>query len=526
MDDESQWTSHESQSVDLEPAASAFVYHSNQLLAHCDMCRGIFSLETETNEGSESLCICRECKSMVLNNPEAAVPMRDSHRRRHHRRRARVRSRYSSSESIDDFSHHFSQLINMVRQNQLVLPGTSAPELETQNDATNSATVLHHRTSTRTSRSGSRRWSRGLSDNESEYMDSLIDDTDSNVSISVYGVLPGENDSVSFSVYGGESDASIENFNQLDGVSNIDSDTDIDPMHAGLDQWNSDDQDDDGEWEEMNTNGHNNTGDNIDFQRGSESPGNESWVHWRVRDSRILPIPDIFQDSEEVEITRQYIGNSGDYLDARGFQDFLDQLVEAEGLRRGAPPASASVVKNLPHLLIRKEHEKNGILVCAVCKDPMSINTEANQLPCSHLYHPSCILPWLSSRNSCPICRYELPTDDPEYEEGKRNVNIRTEYSSESEAELEGDCELVEVDTNNETVESSSGERGRGWLFLAAAPILSVVGIVLVMCFRNSLGDGRSQCRNGERNYQQLQGSSQASPGSANNRSRRWWSFF
>jgi E3 ubiquitin-protein ligase RNF115/126 len=49
---------------------------------------------------------------------------------------------------------------------------------------------------------------------------------------------------------------------------------------------------------------------------------------------------------------------------------------------------------------------------CAVCKDPFKLDTEDPSeqivvtLPCSHPFHEPCILPWLKSSGTCPVCRY------------------------------------------------------------------------------------------------------------------------
>ncbi|KAG2715365.1 hypothetical protein I3843_03G075600 [Carya illinoinensis] len=81
---------------------------------------------------------------------------------------------------------------------------------------------------------------------------------------------------------------------------------------------------------------------------------------------------------------------------------------------RGSPPAAKRVVENLPFVELTVEELQTNALVCAVCKDAIVVEEKVRRLPCSHYYHGDCIVPWLSIRNTCPVCRYELPTEDTE----------------------------------------------------------------------------------------------------------------
>ncbi|KAI3807699.1 hypothetical protein L1987_23633 [Smallanthus sonchifolius] len=118
-----------------------------------------------------------------------------------------------------------------------------------------------------------------------------------------------------------------------------------------------------------------------------------------------------------------YVGNPGDYVDAAGYEALLQTLADSDsGGRRGAPPAAKSAVEGLRTV----EVNSTDIEICAVCKDSVFNNEGkiAKQLECGHIYHGDCIVPWLNSKNSCPVCRFELPTDDPEYEEDRKKRSI------------------------------------------------------------------------------------------------------
>ncbi|RZC85329.1 hypothetical protein C5167_041512 [Papaver somniferum] len=49
------------------------------------------------------------------------------------------------------------------------------------------------------------------------------------------------------------------------------------------------------------------------------------------------------------------------------------------------------------------------------------MDDKMQELPCKHLFHPPCLMPWLDKRNSCPVCRHELPTDNEAYERWKES---------------------------------------------------------------------------------------------------------
>lgn len=113
-------------------------------------------------------------------------------------------------------------------------------------------------------------------------------------------------------------------------------------------------------------------------------------------------------------------GNFGDYFIGPGFEELIQQLAENDPNRYGTPPAAKDAVGSLPDIEISEDlKRKDNGDQCAVCKDEFEVGTVVKQMPCTHLYHKECILPWLELHNSCPVCRYELPTDDADYENGR-----------------------------------------------------------------------------------------------------------
>ncbi|KAI8866798.1 hypothetical protein GQ42DRAFT_67464 [Ramicandelaber brevisporus] len=99
---------------------------------------------------------------------------------------------------------------------------------------------------------------------------------------------------------------------------------------------------------------------------------------------------------------------------------------------QGQPPASEPAIYNLPTVNCANVDASSQ---CAVCQEQLrssseldasaattnhngqqrSSNENIREMPCQHRFHEACLFTWLRISNTCPTCRYEIDTDNPEY---------------------------------------------------------------------------------------------------------------
>jgi len=130
-------------------------------------------------------------------------------------------------------------------------------------------------------------------------------------------------------------------------------------------------------------------------------------------------------------------------------------------------PASPEAIASLPVLTCEQQQkEENG---CAVCCNGYSRGEEMIQLPCEHLFHRECIMEWLKRQNTCPTCRYELPSVHKKKStvmvgEAAEGSPIAPPAQAEQESSVLGDFlglgneEENEIEHHQQKVESSRDE--------------------------------------------------------------------
>jgi E3 ubiquitin-protein ligase RNF115/126 len=76
------------------------------------------------------------------------------------------------------------------------------------------------------------------------------------------------------------------------------------------------------------------------------------------------------------------------------------------------PKLQALVQKDKSSFVCGILHAQPLELNCPVCQDEYGLGSVVARLPCRHLFHDACVTAWLVKHATCPICRFELATDD------------------------------------------------------------------------------------------------------------------
>jgi E3 ubiquitin-protein ligase RNF115/126 len=109
-----------------------------------------------------------------------------------------------------------------------------------------------------------------------------------------------------------------------------------------------------------------------------------------------------------------------EYVLGAGLSLLLQHLAESDPNRYGTPPAKKEAVEALPTVTVEE------VVSCSICLDDLELGSQAKQMPCEHKFHSPCILPWLELHSSCPVCRFELPSEETK-DSNEPSSAVRTE---------------------------------------------------------------------------------------------------
>jgi len=86
------------------------------------------------------------------------------------------------------------------------------------------------------------------------------------------------------------------------------------------------------------------------------------------------------------------------------------------------PPASQTFLRDMEVIWFDPEDPEDSQHKdedCPICGEAYKKGDKCHKMECNHFFHLDCLKTWLKKHNTCPMCRSDVLTDCPEYEEKK-----------------------------------------------------------------------------------------------------------
>ncbi|ETN62744.1 hypothetical protein AND_005531 [Anopheles darlingi] len=127
-----------------------------------------------------------------------------------------------------------------------------------------------------------------------------------------------------------------------------------------------------------------------------------------------------------------FMGNPGDYAWGReGIDSIVTQLLNQMD-NTGPPPLEKERIAEIPTVAI-SEKQVEMKLQCSVCFEDFQVGESVRKLPCLHVYHEPCIIPWLELHGTCPSCRKSLTPESGSQQPGSQQATTTAQSQQQPE---------------------------------------------------------------------------------------------
>lgn len=120
-------------------------------------------------------------------------------------------------------------------------------------------------------------------------------------------------------------------------------------------------------------------------------------------------------------------GTLNDFVAGSGFDLLLQHLahIGPSGYASVNPPAQKVAIEAMPSVTNDEKFQ------CTICLEDLEIGIEAKEMPCKHKFHGDCIISWLKLHSSCPVCRFQIPSEDSSSVEASLGIRNGENQNSE-----------------------------------------------------------------------------------------------